>query len=142
LADDVIPTAIRAGVVAVVLSGAPSTLHALATGRDPLEASRAAGSLVLPRETRTQPLMLASAITHTALSLGWATVLSRVLPRGHERSSGALAGLAIAAIDLGVVGRRYPRIRDLHVAPQLADHIAFGLVVGTVLASQRARNVS
>jgi hypothetical protein len=142
LADDVIPTAIRAGVVAVVLSGAPSTLHALATGRDPLEASRAAGSLVLPRETRTQPLMLASAITHTALSLGWATVLSRVLPRDHERSSGALAGLAIAAIDLGVVGRRYPRIRDLHVAPQLADHIAFGLVVGTVLASQRARNVS
>ena len=129
-------------MVAVVLSGAPSTLHALATGRDPLEASRAAGSLVLPRETRTQPLMLASAITHTALSLGWATVLSRVLPRGHERSSGALAGLAIAAIDLGVVGRRYPRIRDLHVAPQLADHIAFGLVVGTVLASQRARNVS
>jgi hypothetical protein len=39
-------------------------------------------------------------------------------------------------LDLGAVGRRYPRIRNLPVAPQLADHVAFGLVVGSVLASR------
>ena len=42
-----------------------------------------------------------------------------------------------AAFDLGVVGRRYPRIRALRQAPQVADHIAYGAVVGAVLAARR-----
>src|SRR5205814_4681241 len=37
-----------AGLIAAVVSGAPSTLWALARGRDPLEATRAAGSIVAP----------------------------------------------------------------------------------------------
>jgi hypothetical protein len=35
-----------------------STLDALSTGSDPVEASLAAGSLVLPNETRTEPLLI------------------------------------------------------------------------------------
>jgi hypothetical protein len=133
------PLAIRAGVAAAILSGLPSTVDAFVTGGDPLEASLAAGSLVLPKETRTGPLLVAAALTHGALSVGWASVLTRTLTRGHERSSGMLAGLAIAAIDLGIVGRRFPRIKALPPAPQVADHVAFGLIVGSVLSKGRSR---
>ena len=124
--------AIRAGTWAALLSGLPSTLHALATGRDPLEATKAAGSLLLPRETRTVPLVLAAAPVHLALSLGWALVLQKGRVRGTV--PGTVAGLAIAALDVGLVGRRLPRIRALPLGPQIADHVAYGAVVGFVLA--------
>jgi hypothetical protein len=115
-----------------VLSGAPSTVHALATGRDPLEATKAAGSIVLPRANGTLPLLAAAVPVHLGLSLGWALVLARLGVRGWVR--GAAAGLAIAALDLGVVGRRVPRIRALALGPQLLDHAAFGAIVGARLA--------
>jgi hypothetical protein len=123
--------ALRAGAVAAVLSGAPSTVYALATGRDPLEATLAAGTLVLPGETRRLPLLAAAVPVHLGLSLGWAVVLDRAGVRGAR--SGALAGLAIAGLDLGVVGRRFPRIRSLPLLPQVADHVAYGAIVGALL---------
>jgi hypothetical protein len=46
---------------------------------------------------------------------------------------GAVAGAAIAALDLGVVGRRVPAIAELPSAPQVADHVVFGAVVGALL---------
>ena len=100
--------AVLAGLVAAVTSGAPSTAVTLARGEDLLEGARAAGSLLLPRETRTVPLLAAAVPVHLALSVGWALVLDQVLPRGREVPAGALAGLAIAALDLGVIGRRLP----------------------------------
>jgi hypothetical protein len=118
-------------------SGAPSTAVALARREDVLEGARAAGSLLLPRETRTAPLLAAAVPVHVALSVGWALVLARVLPRGRELPAGALAGLVIAALDLGVVGRRLPRIRALPQPRQWADHVAYGLSVGAVLARRR-----
>jgi hypothetical protein len=129
--------ALAAGMWAAVLSGAPSTLHALATGRDPLEATKAVGSILLPGERRTVPLVAAAVPVHLALSLGWALVLDRVRVRGPVR--GAAAGLAIAALDLGVAGRRLPRVRALPLAPQLLDHAAFGAIVGARLG-RRARD--
>jgi hypothetical protein len=110
----------------------PSTAHALARRRDLLEATRAAGSLLLPRETRTLPLVAAAVPVHVTLSLGWALVLERLGVRGAGR--GAAAGLAIAAVDLVALGRRFPRIRALPLTPQLADHVLYGTIVGTVLA--------
>jgi hypothetical protein len=124
---------LAAGAVAAVLSGIPSTVHALATGRDPLEATLAAGSVVLPEETRPERLLAAAVPVHLALSLGWGVVLARVLPRRPSTAQGALAGLAIAALDLGVVGRRFPRVRALPLGGQLADHAAYGAVVAAVL---------
>jgi hypothetical protein len=123
--------ALRAGAVAAVVSGAPSTAHALATGRDPLEATLAAGSLLLPRETRRVPLLAAAVPVHLALSLGWAVVLDRAGVRSTR--AGAGAGLAVAALDLGLVGRRFPRVRALPLWPQVADHVAYGAVVGSLL---------
>ena len=129
--------AIVAGTWAAVLSGALSTVHALATGRDPLEATKAAGAILLPRSTRALPLVLAAVPVHLALSLGWALVLDRLGARGTAR--GAAAGLGIAALDLGVFGRRLPRVRALPVVPQILDHLAYGVVVGAVLERRRRR---
>ena len=125
--------ALHAGLVAAVVSGAPSTAIALARGDDVLDGARAAGTLLLPRETRTLPLLAAAIPVHLALSLGWAVVLERVVPRGREPLGCLLGGLAVAALDLGVVGRRLPRIRALPQGRQWADHAAYGLAVGLVL---------
>ena len=67
------------------------------------------------------------------MSLFWTVVLERVLPRRHPLVSGSAAGAAIAAFDLLVVGRRFPRVRALPFVPQLADHVVFGVTVALVL---------
>jgi hypothetical protein len=131
------PDAVVAGAAAAVVSGAPSTLWALLRGHDPLEATLAAGSVVLPRETRRGRLLAAAVPVHLALSFAWAQVLARVLARDRERAAGAVAGLAIAALDLGIAGQAAPRLRALALLPQLADHVAFALTVGHVLARRR-----
>ena len=123
----------RAGLFAAVVSGAPSTVHALATGRNPLEATEAAGSILLPNERRRGRLLAAAVPVHLGISIGWAVALSSVLPRRNTVLAGAAAGLAIAVIDLGVIGRRFERIRSLPLGPQLADHVAYGATVGVAL---------
>ena len=125
---------LRAAAWAAGLSGLPSTAHALVTGRDPLEAAYAAGTLLLPDERRPHRLLAAAVPVHLALSLGWTVVLDRTGVRGAR--AGAVAGLAIAALDLGVVGRRFPRVRALPLLPQLADHAAFGAIAGRLLRSR------
>ena len=129
----VVRDGVVAGSVAAVVSGLPSTLYAVATRRDPLEATLAAGSILLPNETRRVRLVLAAAPVRLAISLGWSLVLARALPRRRPRFEGAVAGLAIAALDFGLIGRRFPRIRALPVAPQIADHVAYGLAVAWAL---------
>jgi hypothetical protein len=130
-----------AGAVAGVLSGLPSTAHALLTGRDPLAAARAAGNLLLPADAGPEALLVAGGLAHAAVSLGWATVLAVAVCRTSRApvAVGVAAGAAIAAVDLGLlahgpVGHRWPLIRALPVGPQIADHLAFGAVAGAVLA--------
>lgn len=136
--DRALPDWVAAGLVAAVVSGAPSTAHALVTGRDPLEATLAAGSLLLPGETRRTRLLGAALPVHLAVSLGWALALEWALPRRRTTLWGALAGLGIAAFDLGVAGRLFPRVRALPLAPQLADHALYGATVGAVLNARRS----
>jgi hypothetical protein len=131
--------ALAAGVVAAVVSGVPSTLVTLARGEDLLESGRAAGSILLG-ERAPAPLLLAAALpVHLGLSVGWAHVLAATVPRGRELPGCALGGLAIAALDLVVIGRRFPRGRTLPQGRQWADHLAFGLAVGAVLRDLRAQ---
>ena len=126
--------ALVAGLAGAVLGGVPSTAWALVDGEDPLEPTLAAGSILLRHEHRRGRLCAAAVPVHLATSLGWAGVLARA--RVNMRA-GALAGLAIAALDLGVAGRLFPRIRALPLAPQVADHVAYGATVGFVLARRR-----
>jgi hypothetical protein len=129
-----------AGAIAGVCSGAPSTVHALATGRPPLDALRAAGTLLLADDAPPRRLAAAGVVAHGALSLGWGVTLAGLLPRRPAAVwMGALAGLVIAGIDLGVLGRRWPRIRALPRLPQVADHVAYGALVGVVLSRRAAR---
>ncbi len=132
-----VPDALLAGAVASVLAGVPSTAYALATGRPLLEAAAAAGSIVLPGERRTAVLVVAAVPVHLALSLGWAQAIAAVLPRRRPVLGAVGCGLAIAALDLGVVGRRLPRIRALPQVPQWLDHVAYGASVGLVLRARR-----
>ena len=126
-----------AGLAAAVVSGMPSTAYALRTGRDPLEAVWAAGSLLLGAERRRDRLLAAAVATHLGVSLGWALVLSRALPDRRTILFGALAGLVIAGLDLGIIGRCLPRIRELPQLPQLVDHLTYGATVAAVLAVRR-----
>ncbi|MDQ2749735.1 MAG: hypothetical protein M3Y44_09450 [Actinomycetota bacterium] len=135
-------TALWAGAVSAVLSGAPSTAWALASGADPLAPSLAAGSMLLPRATSRPRLLIAATGMHVALSLGWAQALA-VLPGSRRRSVvggvlwGAAAGVGIAALDLGLVhlsgSARFIAVRGLPVLPQVADHLAYGAIVGALL---------
>ena len=92
---------------------------------------------MLRHEDRMAPLIAAAVPVHLALSLTWAAVIQRLVPPRAEPLYGAAAGLAIAALDLGVIGRRIPAIRALEQPPQWLDHLAFGLTVGLVLRARR-----
>ena len=109
-------------------------MHALATGRSPFDAVQAAGTLLLPDDAPPSARTAAGVLAHGAISLGWGVVLAAVLPRRRAVVWGALAGFAIAGLDLGVLGRHWPRIRALPTVPQVADHVAFGALVGAVVS--------
>jgi hypothetical protein len=125
-----------ATAVTSVVSGAPSTLHAIATGRGVLDAARAAGTLVPGREDR--PGLIAGGVVHFLISGFWGLVLGSVLPRRHTVTWGAIAGLGIAAISLPTVGRRRPAIAALPQVPQWLDNVAFGLAMGWLLSRSHA----
>jgi hypothetical protein len=125
---------VAAGLAGAALSGVPSTVVTLARGEDLLDGVRAAGAIVLPRETRTPVLLAAAVPVHLALSLGWAAVLDAA---DAGPVSGLALGLAIAALDLELIGRRIPAIRALPQGRQWADHAAYGLVVGQWLRRRR-----
>ena len=132
---------LRAAAVAATLSGVPSTVEALLRGTDPLAATRAAGRLLAPRARRDTTVLAAAALAHGTLCFGWTAVLRR-LPRGRVRAAGY--GLAIAALDLGIAhavrGERFGPIAELPVLPQVADHVAFAVIVE--VATSGSRDVS
>lgn len=117
-----------AGALAGLVSGVPSTVWA----RQPVEAVRAAGTLL------GRPSIPRGVLAHVAISAWWGVVLAWLLPRRPSVMAGATAGLAIAALDLGIIGRRFPRIRALRRGPQIADHVAYGVTVAWSLRRSRS----
>ncbi|HVF76193.1 MAG TPA: hypothetical protein VM938_14240 [Acidimicrobiales bacterium] len=113
------------------MSGLPSTVVAVVRGDDLLASSRAAGTLL------GKPSLVRALVAHVGLSLGWTAVLGAVLPRRRRLLWGAAASVGIAAIDLGVVGRRFPAVRALPQVPQYLDHVAFGVAVALTTANER-----
>jgi hypothetical protein len=68
---------------------------------------------------------------HLVVSAAWTAVFALASRRYQFNTiSGAAAGLAVAALDLGVVGRHYPAIAAIPQVPQWADHAVFGAVLG------------
>jgi hypothetical protein len=138
-----IGASLAATTVAAAVSGAPSTVHSLTTGRPVLATVRAAAALVPTRRTGGAPAappspvrdLAAGSVAHAAVSLFWGEVLTRVLPPGRRAVWGAAAGVGIYVLDLGVIARlpRLAPMRRLPQLPQLADHIAFAATVGFLL---------
>jgi hypothetical protein len=129
--------ALKAAILAGAFSGIPSTAWCLVRRRDPLEATMAAGAILLPNEARRGRLLLAAVPVHGSLSLAWTLALSAILPTKGTVISGAFAGLGIAAVDLGVLSRFFPSVQALPLGPQVADHLAFGALAGAVIRHSR-----
>jgi hypothetical protein len=104
-----------------------------------LEAGRAAGAMLLPHKQRATVLLAAAVPVHLAISVGWAAVMAATVPHAREPAWCVVGGMAIAALDLTLIGRRIPSIRTLAQARQWADHAAYGLTVGLVLRARRSR---
>lgn len=126
---------LRAWLLATVLSGIPSTLHALATGGDALEATRAAGAMIsMPGS------IAAAALVHCAVSFFWAAVLCATLPRTRTLLWSLLASVAIALLDLRLIAPAFfPEVAALDFWPQFADHLMWGACIGVALRERRAR---
>jgi hypothetical protein len=122
---------IEATLVAATFSGLPSTLHAFVEQRSlrsaagyVYQATRAVGTLVPPG----RPGFGRGIVIHLVISMLCGEALARTLPRGHPVEWGAAAGLVIGIINVGVIGRSFPAIRALPLAPQIADNVMFGTV--------------
>ena len=115
-----------------MLSGGPSTVIGLLRGENLLDSTRAAGTLLGKRS------LLRGGVAHVLITVWWTALLAVVLPRRRPVVEGLVAGAAIAAVDLGVIGRRYPAVAALDPIPQVLDHLAFGVVASRVLASDAA----
>lgn len=95
--------------------------------------------MLLPDDADPGPLAVAGVVAHVLVSAGWAGLLWPVV-RGRARPVvvGAAAGAVIAATDLGLARWWFPRIAALPTAPQVADHVAFGAIVGVVAGRARS----
>jgi hypothetical protein len=115
-----------AWLLATLLSGIPSTLYALLTGGDPLEATRAAGAMISRPDS-----IAAAALVHSSISLFWALLLWLVLPYRNTMLCALLASAAIAILDLKMIAPIFfPEVAALAFWPQFADHLMWGACVG------------
>ena len=124
-----------AWLLATLLSGIPSTLYALVSGGDPLEATRAAGAMVIDPDAPFRELFVAAALVHASVSLFWALILWLVLPyrRPMLWALGASAGIAL--LDLRLIAPAFfPEVAALEFWPQFADHLMWGACVGFAFA--------
>ena len=127
-----------AGGSAALLSGIPSTLYALVTGGDPMQATRAAGAMLIASTSGDAALFAAAAVVHLAVTIFWATVLSLLLPPRHVIAASVAALALVAVIDLRVIARiAFPEVYALPFWPQFADHLAWGASFGLALAWRR-----
>lgn len=101
----------------------------LVRGENLLESTRAAGTLLGRRS------LVRGGVAHVLITLFWTALLSALLPRHRPVAEGLAAGALIAALDLGVVARRFPAIAALDQGPQVLDHLAFGVVANVALSS-------
>jgi hypothetical protein len=90
-----------------------------------LEATRAAGTILPPG----RPGVIRGALVHGVISLAAAELLALSVPQERSLLGGALGGLVIGFVNLGVIAPRcLPALAALDIGPQMADHVAFGLV--------------
>jgi hypothetical protein len=129
-----------AWLVATLLSGLPSTTHALLTGGDPFEATRAAGAMLISASASPLALFAAAAIVHSVVSLLWTVLFGLFLPERHVLPWALMGSSLVAWLDLQLIAPLFfPSVAALPFWPQFADHLMWGLCLGTVLWWRRER---
>ena len=127
-----------AWLVATILSGIPSTLHAYITGGDVMEATRAAAAMVGWSEAGLAQVLLAAGVVHSAVSFFWSVVLAFLLPSRWTVVWALGASAVIAVVDLRIIAPAYfPAVAALEFAPQFADHLMWGTCLGLTLELRR-----
>jgi hypothetical protein len=122
-----------AWLIATVFSGAPSTLHALATGGDPLAATFAAGRMLVDSAS-PWVLFAAASVVHGSVSIFWTLVAGAVLPRRHTALWAIAMSAAIGVLDLRLIAPlSFPPVAALAFWPQMADHLMWGACLGGTL---------
>lgn len=122
-----------AWLLATLFSGIPSTLYALLTGGDLMEATRAAGAMISRPDS-----IAAAALVHASVSLFWALLLWLVLPYRNTTLWAMLASAAIAILDLKAIAPLFfPEVAALDFWPQFADHLMWGACVGLAFQYRR-----
>ena len=130
---------LRAWIVATLFSGIPSTVYALVSGADILDATRAAGAMLVASDS-TPTLIAAAAVVHASVSLLWAFAVSAVLPHRHKMAWALVAAAVIAVLDLRVIAPAFfPEVAALAFWPQFADHLMWGACLGLTLDVRRRR---
>jgi hypothetical protein len=128
-----------AWLAATLLSGIPSTLYALLTGRDLLEATRAAAAMF----PLSGNVFADAALVHASVSLFWALVLAFVLPRRRVLAWSVVASIAIGVLDLRLIAPLlFPEVAALDFWPQMADHLMWGMCFGGVLRLRQKKSGS
>jgi hypothetical protein len=133
-----------AWLIASVLGGVPSTMHAFFTDGDVMRATRAAASMLGQFDESLPRVLAAATLVHGAVSMFWAFVLVLLLPHRRTILWAVGASAVIAILDLRIIAPWYfPEVASLEFGPQLADHLMWGTCLGIVLEHRRrARNRS
>ena len=98
-----------------------------------MEATRAAGAMLISPLASDLALFSAAALVHCTVSLFWAAILVWLLPRKRVVLESLIAAALIALLDLRIIGPLFPQVYALPFWPQFADHLAWGASFGTAL---------
>ena len=129
--------------IAAFLSGIPSTALAYFTGKDMLEATRAAGEMLVAADSSPLQLAMAATAVHGSLTIFWGSVLTLYVPRKHAISCSCIAMILVGIFNLCVVAPRFfPSVAALQFWPQMMDHANLGLCYGIVLYWRFIRRVN
>jgi hypothetical protein len=116
-------------------------VYAFLTHRDVLEATRAAGAMLIRPDAPLAALIAAAALVHAVVSFFWASVLRFLLPPCHIAVWAMAWSAGVALLDLRVIAPIFfGSVASLPFWPQFADHLMWGACLGVTLQLRLRRN--
>ncbi|MCK5405944.1 MAG: hypothetical protein KAJ37_00760 [Candidatus Krumholzibacteria bacterium] len=122
-------------MLAGLVGGFPSTLHAIASGGNWLESINAIAAIANAEGLSFGWRVSVAAAIHFTISFVWASALIAILPQRRTLLWASAAGAVVAVVDLLILAPvLIPEIAALPFWPQLADHVVWGVTVGAFAA--------